>query len=84
MKYNIIVAVDNNFLIGNTDKMPWYIKEELKYFRKITSETEKTNYLICGYNTWQSLKGKKLKNRRLVVIDRTALGIHYEEDQIRV
>ena len=84
MKYNIIVAVDNNFLIGNTDKMPWYIKEELKYFRKITAETEKTNYLICGYNTWQSLKGKKLKNRRLVVIDRDAIGVHYEEEQIRV
>lgn len=81
-KFNIIVAMDPNFLIGNsqTNDLPWPrqdFKEDMKHFRNITSNTNKTNYLICGYNTGQSMINLKLKNRRLVIIDRKAIGKTY-------
>ena len=33
---NLIVAVDQNLLIGNSLGMPWHISEDLKYFREVT------------------------------------------------
>lgn len=33
---SIIVAVDENWLIGKGDGLPWRIKEDLKHFRKVT------------------------------------------------
>ena len=82
MEFNIIIAIDSNFLIGNSDtnSLPWprdEYKEDMKHFREITSNTDKTNYLICGYKTYQSMKGLKLKNRRLIVIDKNAWGTQY-------
>ena len=86
MKVNIIVAIDNNFLIGNknTNNLPWNTnnyKEDLKHFRKITSKTDSVNYLVCGYNTYLSLKDIKLKNRRLVVIDKNSTEIEYKSQE---
>ena len=84
MELNIIVAIDSNFLIGDseTNSLPWprsEYKEDMKHFRNITSKIDRNthNYLICGYNTGESMKGIKLKNRRLVVIDKTAIGTEY-------
>jgi dihydrofolate reductase len=70
MKINIIVAYSNNNIIGNDNDLPWNYKEDLEYFRKITSYTtniESKNAVIMGYNTWLSIK-KKLKNRINIVI----------------
>jgi thymidylate synthase len=86
MRINLIAAFDNRFLIGdsNTFRLPWNIKEELNYFRKITSDSIQNyyNYLICGYNTWyHSLKDIKLKNRKLIVINRDIQNIkEYNQD----
>ena len=80
LKINIIIAVDPNFVIGYNNQIPWpkeEYKEDLRHFRKITSDTDKTNYLICGYRTYKSMKGIKLKNRRLVIINKYAAGIEY-------
>lgn len=33
MKYNIIVATDNNNGIGMNNQMPWYIPEDLIHFK---------------------------------------------------
>lgn len=88
-KINIIIAIDPNFVIGYNNRIPWpkdEYKEDLKHFRKITSNTNLTNYLICGYKTYESMKGIKLKNRRLVVINKYAIGIDYhgEDNSIHV
>jgi len=88
MKLNIIVAIDSNFLIGDskTNDLPWLrqdYKEDMKHFTTITSNIAhpgKFNYLICGYNTAQSMKGIKLKNRKLVIIDKNAIGIEYTSE----
>ena len=50
---NLIWAMDENWLIGNDNKMPWRIKEDLLYYK---SKTEGKNVLM-GYNTYISLKG---------------------------
>ena len=34
---NLIVAVDTNNGIGKYDKIPWYIKSEMTYFRYMTT-----------------------------------------------
>jgi dihydrofolate reductase len=70
MKINIIVAYSNNYIIGNDNNLPWNYKEDLEYFKTITSHTRKDdnkNAIIMGYNTWLSIK-KKLKNRINIVI----------------
>jgi dihydrofolate reductase len=70
MKINIIVAYSNNYVIGNDNNLPWSYKEDLEYFKTITSYTRKNdtrNAVIMGYNTWLSIK-KKLKNRINIVI----------------
>jgi dihydrofolate reductase len=70
MKINVIVAYSNNYVIGNDNNLPWSYKEDLEYFKTITSYTRKNdhkNAIIMGYNTWLSIK-RKLKNRINIVI----------------
>lgn len=40
---SLIVAIDDNFLIGNGNNLPWYEPEDLKYFKK-------SNFKSCGVN----------------------------------
>jgi len=50
---NLIWAMDEDFLIGKGDKIPWHIKEDLLYYK---SKTEGKNVLM-GDVTYFSLKG---------------------------
>jgi len=71
MKINLIVAYSNNYIIGNDNTIPWYYKEDLQYFRKITTETTdkfKKNIVIMGYNTHMSISNNILKDRINIVI----------------
>lgn len=68
--FNIIYCVDNSGLFGRKNTLPWYFKEDLKYFKDITTNFNKINddnVIVMGYNTWTSLKSK-LPNRINVVI----------------
>lgn len=67
---NLIVAVDKNLLIGTSTGMPWYIPEDLKYFRSVT--TGKT--IVMGRKTFDSI-GRPLPNRRNVVLTRGQLEV---------
>jgi len=72
--FNIIVAVSSNYVIGSENAIPWNCKEDMKYFRKITSTPlveGMENAIIMGYNTWKSI-GRVLPNRLNIVIDRNA------------
>jgi dihydrofolate reductase len=62
--------MDSKSGIGLKNKLPWYFKEELTYFRQITSDSEegKQNALVMGRKTWESLPFKPLKNRKNVVL----------------
>ena len=50
---NMIWAMDENNLIGNGDKIPWHIKEDLIYYKSKT----KGKTVLMGDATYFSLKG---------------------------
>jgi dihydrofolate reductase len=67
MKVSIIVAKSNNNCIGKQNKLPWHLKNDLKYFKKITTG----NVIIMGRNTFESI-GKPLPNRANIVLSKDA------------
>ena len=48
MNYNIIVAICKNNGIGYNNKIPWYIKEDLKLFSNLTRGNNNNNAIIMG------------------------------------
>lgn len=69
----LIVAVDKNMGIGKDGKLPWKFKNEIKFFKKITSETTdptKQNLVIMGRSTWESIpeKFRPLPGRKNAVL----------------
>ncbi len=63
----LIVAVDDNFLIGNNNELPWYEPADLKYFRSVTLNKA----VLMGYNTYLSIierNGKPLPKRTNYVL----------------
>lgn len=71
MKFNVIVCVDRMNGFSRFGRIPWFIPEELAYFKKITSTQEKEehrkNALIMGRNTALDI-GKPLPDRYNLVI----------------
>jgi dihydrofolate reductase len=67
MRLSIIVAMDDNQLIGKNNALPWHLPADLAYFKKTT--TGKT--VLMGRKTYDSI-GKPLPNRRNVIISRNA------------
>ncbi len=69
----LIVAVDKNFGIGLSGKLPWHFKNEMKFFKDTTLKTAdhtKQNLVIMGRTTWESIpeKFRPLKGRKNVVL----------------
>jgi dihydrofolate reductase len=63
---NIIVAMTKNHGIGYNNKLPWYISDDLKRFKKLT-----TGYtIVMGRKTWDSLPIKPLPNRKNIILTR--------------
>ena len=57
-KFNIIVAYCEQNGIGKDNEIPWKLKEELKYFKKITTHTTTPilkNVVVMGRKTWESI-----------------------------
>ena len=73
--YNVIVAICKNNGIGFENKIPWYHKDDLKFFQKIT-KGNLNNAIIMGKNTYLSLN-KPLKDRFNIVIS-SSLEINNE------
>jgi dihydrofolate reductase len=64
---SIIAAVAKNGVIGNSTGLPWYIPEDLKHYKQITTG----HTLIMGRKTFESIMkslGKPLPNRKNVVV----------------
>ena len=66
----IIVACDPDFGIGKGGAIPWRIPEDLRNFRKLTTEgsSGRMNALIMGRKTWESLPVKPLPGRHNIVV----------------
>ncbi len=67
MRLSIIVAMDDNQLIGKDNTLPWHLPADLGYFKKTT--TGKT--VLMGRKTYESI-GKPLPNRRNVIVSRNS------------
>jgi dihydrofolate reductase len=72
----MIIAVDDNFAIGNSSKesgLPWEsISEDFKHFQY---ETKLLEWIVMGVKTFEIIKklsgGRLLPKRNIVVISRT-------------
>ena len=65
---HLIWAQDENGGIGKNGQLPWHISEDLKNFKKITSNST----IIMGRKTWDSLPIKPLPNRENIVLSKSS------------
>ncbi len=75
MKISIAVAMTNNHVIGTKNSLPWYIPEDLKKFRELTTG----HVILMGRKTFESLP-KVLPDRDHIVITRDS---KYKEANLR-
>lgn len=66
MNINIIVAIDLNRGIAKDGKLPWFIPDEMAFFKQKTNN----QLVIMGRKTANSLKHGKLLNRMNFVLTR--------------
>lgn len=67
MKIALIVAHASDYAIGVQNALPWYIPEDLKFFKRVTMGKP----IIMGRNTYESI-GRPLPGRTNIVITRNA------------
>ncbi len=60
----LIACIDNNRGIGKNNSLPWYIPEDLKFFKKATNN----HYIVMGKNTWISIDKAQLPNRKTLIL----------------
>lgn len=65
MKRSMIVAMSENRVIGINNKLPWYLPNDLKYFKQVTMGKP----IIMGRKTFESI-GKPLPGRTNIIITR--------------
>ena len=65
---NIIVAYCKNRGIGICNRLPWYLPQDLKRFKLLTTGDE--NSIIMGRKTWESLPVKPLPKRKNIIVSR--------------
>ncbi len=65
MIISLIVAMDENRVIGYKNKLPWTLPSELKYFR----ETTKGKPVIMGRRTYESI-GRPMPERLNIIVTR--------------
>lgn len=61
----IVVAMNEERVIGSKNQLPWHIPEDLAYFKEITLNKP----IIMGRKTFESI-GRILPNRKNIVISR--------------
>lgn len=67
MHIALIWAMARNGVIGRDNKLPWYLPEDLKYFKRVTTGKP----VIMGRKTYDSI-GRPLPNRTNIVVTRDA------------
>ena len=70
-KLSLILASMFDGGIGIGDRIPWYVPEEFKKFKEITTcvqNASKMNAVVMGRKTWESLPKRPLQNRLNIVI----------------
>ncbi|MDR5892462.1 dihydrofolate reductase [Halomonas mongoliensis] len=72
----MIAAMDRNRVIGVDNQLPWYLPEDLKFFKRMTQAKP----LVMGRKTFQSI-GRPLPGRLNIVVTRDS---SFHHDGIRV
>src|SRR5690606_22540731 len=62
---SLIVAFDQNRVIGKDNKLPWHLPNDLQFFKRTTMGKA----IIMGRNTFESI-GKPLPGRNNIVLTR--------------
>lgn len=73
----LVVAVDQDGVIGKDGKLPWYFPEDLKYFKSITQG----HSVLMGRKTYESILaqlGRPLPKRHHVVLSTTLVDARVE------
>lgn len=65
MHIALIWAMAENRVIGRDNKLPWYLPNDLKYFKRVTSGKP----VIMGRKTYDSI-GQPLPNRTNIIVTR--------------
>ena len=65
MKKSAILAMSKNRVIGSNNRIPWYLPNDLKLFKKTTLN----HHIIMGRKTFLSI-GKPLPKRTNIVLTR--------------
>lgn len=74
---SLLVAMDENNVIGYDNDMPWHLPNDLKYFKnKTTGHT-----IVMGRKTYESI-GRALPNRKNVVLTRSETNFPDQVDVI--
>jgi dihydrofolate reductase len=67
---SLIVAMSTNRVIGRNGEIPWYLPDDLKHFKKITTQAKN---VIVGRKTHEAILkglGRTLPERRTIVLTR--------------
>ena len=80
VEFELIVALNQDGVIGINNKIPWYIPEDLQRFKKMTEG----NIVIMGRKTYESLpiNQRPLKNRLNIVLSRQKNIYDFEHDNL--
>ncbi|NQY74569.1 MAG: dihydrofolate reductase [Candidatus Margulisbacteria bacterium] len=74
--FDIVVAIDSQGGVGFQGSIPWKVKGDMAFFKRLTtlSEEGKKNGVIMGRKTWDSLPAsyKPLPDRVNLVLTRSA------------
>ncbi|AZV43977.1 dihydrofolate reductase [Peribacillus asahii] len=62
---SLIVAMDQNWVIGKDNQLPWYLPADLQYFKKVTMGKP----IIMGRKTFESI-GRVLPGRENIIVTR--------------
>src|SRR5438270_13233262 len=65
MILRLLVAADENNVIGKNNQLPWHLPNDLKYFKNLTWAMP----VLMGRKTFESI-GKRLPGRTNIVITR--------------
>lgn len=73
---HLIVARAQNGVIGDGEKMPWSLRDDLAYFKQATMGSP----IVMGRRTWATL-GRPLPGRRNLVLSRDS-SLHLEGAEV--
>ena len=86
MQLSLLVAFDENRLIGDGNAIPWHLPEDMKRVRLLTTG----NTIVMGENTYNSI-GHPLKGRKNVILSNNpdfvvegAIVVHSKEEALEV